>query len=202
MRFRDDVSLHISGTNEEISQIIKIIGNGYPACIIFNMESRIIYGKFLNIRIYNNPKTKVPLTTVLRKSQNKYNIIPPNSNTHKRYKRMAGLSYFKTARTHTSTSNELQNQFSVIYSILRGKGFTSKQIKYMENFKSKQDKVKKRFLSKTVFDEMSNRHKYVGRAFKACNIDQEKYFSPMEVPGRKLEQMIFTVRKMRTKLGF
>ena len=105
------------------------------------MESRIIYGKFLNIRIYNNPKTKVPLTTVLRKSQNKYNIIPPNSNTHKRYKRMAGLSYFKTARTHTSTSTELQNQFSVIYSILRGKGFTSKQIKYMENFKSKQNIV-------------------------------------------------------------
>ena len=28
LRFRDDVSLHISGTNEEISQIIKIIGNG------------------------------------------------------------------------------------------------------------------------------------------------------------------------------
>ena len=115
LRFRDDVSLHIAGTNEEISQTIKIIGNGYPACIIFNMESRIIYGKFLNIRIYNNPKTKIPLTTVLRKSQNKYNIIPPNSNTHKRYKRMAGLSYFKTARTHTSTSKELQNQFSVIY---------------------------------------------------------------------------------------
>ena len=202
LRFRDDVSLHISGTNEEISKIIKIIGNGYPSCIIFNMESRIIYGKFLNIRIYNNPKAKVPLTTVLRKSQNKYNIIPPNSNTHKRYKRMAGLSYFKTARTHTSTSNELQNQFSVIYSILRGKGFTTKQIKYMENFKSKRNIVKKRFLSKTVFDEISKRHEYVSRAFRSCNIDQEKYFSPMELPGRKLEQMIFTVRKMRKKLGF
>ena len=46
----------------------------------------------------------------------------------------------------------------------------------MENFKSKEKKVKKRFLSKTMFNKMSDRHRYICKAFKACNIDQEKYY--------------------------
>ena len=202
LRFRDDVSVHISGTNEEMYQIIQIIGNGYPPCIVFNIESKVILGKFLNIRLYNNPKTNIPFTTVLRKSQNKYNIIPPSSNTHKRYKRMAGLSYFHTARMHTGTTTELKNQFAVIQAILECKGFSAKQIKQMEKYKSKEVKQRKRFLSKTVFNEVSDRHKYILKAFKTCNIDPEKYYMPMEITGKKLEQMVFTIRKIRTKLGF
>ena len=110
LRFRDDVSVHLVGPTEELKKTVKIIGSGYPPSLKFNMESKIIYGKFLNIRIYNDPNSSRPFTTVLRKENNKYNIIPPNSNTHKKYKKMAGLSYFKTARTHSSSNQELKNQ--------------------------------------------------------------------------------------------
>ena len=108
LRFRDDMSIHITGSDLELFQAMQIIGSGYPPCIIFNIESKVIHGKFLNIRIYNNPATQTPYTTVLRKSQNKYNIIPPNSNTHPRFKQMAGLGYFRTFRTHCSTQKEIK----------------------------------------------------------------------------------------------
>ena len=182
LRFRDDVSIHISGTKTEISNIIKIVGTGYPACIKFNMESKIIHGKFLNIRIYNNPSSSIPYTTVLRKSQNKYNIIPPNSNTHPRYKRMAGLSYFNTARMHTVTRKELENQFKVINSILECKGFTKQEISKMRKYKKSETKNKKKFLTKTLYDETSERHKYITKVFTTCNMDGEKYYKPMEIP--------------------
>ena len=88
---------------------------------------------------------------------------------------------------HTVTSTELENQFSVICSILECKGFNTGQIKYME----------------TILNKVSaDRHKYIVKAFKVCKVDEEKYYMPMEIPGRKLEQMVFTKRKMRTKLCF
>ena len=202
LRFRDDVSIHITGTDLELFQAMQIIGSGYPPCIIFNIESKIIHGKFLNIRIYNNPATQTPYTTVLRKGQNKYNIIPPNSNTHHRFKQMAGLGYFRTVRTHCSTRNEIQNQFKVVYTILKSKGFKNHQIKKMEKFKTRNNKEVKRFLSKTTYNSISRRHEYILKTFKACDIDPEKYYQPMEVSGQKLEQMIFTVKQMRQKLNF
>ena len=127
LRFRDDVSIHLTGSDDEIKKAVKIIGSGYPPSLKFNMESKIIYGKFLNIRIYNDPHSSMPFTTVLRKENNKYNIIPPNSNTHQKYKKMAGLSYFKTARTHSSSEKELRNQYRVIHTILECKKFTEKE---------------------------------------------------------------------------
>ena len=202
LRFRDDVSIHISGNRKDMFNVVKIIGNGYPASIKFNMESKIIHGKFLNIRIYNNPNSNKPFTTVLRKSNNKYNIIPPNSNTHPRYKRMAGLSYFNTARMHTTTRKELENQYKVINTILKGKGFNQWEINKMQKHKKSESKEKKIFLTKTVYNETSERHKYVIKIFKTCNIDKNKYYKPMEIPGKKLEQMIFTIKKMRNKLKF
>ena len=54
----------------------------------------------------------------------------------------------------------------------------------------------------TVYDEVSKRHKFVHKIFKKLHIDKEKYYAPMEIPGVKLEQMIFTIKKMRRKLGF
>jgi len=55
------------------------------------MESKIHYGKFLNIRICNDPHSSIPFTTVLQNENNKYNIISQNSNTQQKYKKMAGL---------------------------------------------------------------------------------------------------------------
>ena len=78
----------------------------------------IHYGKFLNIRICNDPHSSIPFTTVLQNENNKYNIISQNSNTHQKYKKMAGLSYFKTARTHSSSEQQLTNQYRLIHAIL------------------------------------------------------------------------------------
>ena len=59
---------------------IKIICTGYSKEIPFNKKTKIIQGKFLNIRVINFLKVNSPTTSVLRKSNNKYNITPPNSN--------------------------------------------------------------------------------------------------------------------------
>ena len=49
--FRDDVSVHIHGDASTILNIMKIIVTGYPKEIQFNVESRLVFGKFLNISI-------------------------------------------------------------------------------------------------------------------------------------------------------
>ena len=67
LRFRDDVSVHLTGSNDEIKKAVKIICSGYPPSLKFNMESKIIFGKFLSIRIYNDPHSSIYFTTVLRK---------------------------------------------------------------------------------------------------------------------------------------
>ena len=64
LRFRDDVSLHVSGTNKEISEILKIILTGYPPEIQLNMETNRISGAFLNIRIFNDPTSPVTFTSI------------------------------------------------------------------------------------------------------------------------------------------
>ena len=78
-------------------------------------------GKFLNIRVYNNPLNNKPFTTVLRKARNKYNIIPPNSNTHRRYKKMAGLSYYNTAKMHSGSIKELETSTELFKQFLNAK---------------------------------------------------------------------------------
>ena len=67
LRFRDDVLVHLTGSNDEIKKAVKIICSGYPPSLKFNMESKIIFGKFLSIRIYNDPHSSISFTTVLRK---------------------------------------------------------------------------------------------------------------------------------------
>ena len=53
LRSRDDVSIHLTGTGsfKEMMAAIKIICTRYPKEITFNMETKIIQGKFLNIRV-------------------------------------------------------------------------------------------------------------------------------------------------------
>ena len=54
LRFRDDVSVHISGANDNIAYTLKIIIEGFPKAIQFNVKTKIYWGKLLNIRIFND----------------------------------------------------------------------------------------------------------------------------------------------------
>ena len=205
LRFRDDVSVHLAGTPDDICNAIKVICTGYPKDIIFNMETKIIQGKFLNIKVLNFPSDPKPFTTVLRKQNNKYNIIPPNSNVAWRYKNMAGTGYFRTARSHCNNVRERKNQFKIIQHILKLKGFSKNQISKIQSLKKsrkEQNKQKKKFLTTVKFNGCSNRHRYVKNFVRNTPINLDKYYLPMDIPDKKLEQYIFTVRNMRKKLNF
>ena len=91
LRFRDDISVHVAGTTENMLKIIKIITTGFPDCIQFNVEIKTIYGKFLNIKIFNIPGELNPTTTVLRKANSKYDNIPFNSYVSVKYKKNGGF---------------------------------------------------------------------------------------------------------------
>ena len=205
LRFRDDVSLHISGSNDEIREVLKIIITGYPREIQFNVESNIIWGKFLNIRIFNDPSSIIPCTSVLRKENFKYDIIPFTSNVPHHFKMMAGISYFRTARSHTNSKFELKNQNKIVHTILKLKGFPVPLINRMKTRRtdqpSKTDPAKK-FLGTTTFDKISLRHFFVNQVFTESAIDQDLFFRPMSIPGPKLEQYVFTIKKMRNILNF
>ena len=52
LRFRDDVSVHLAGTPDDICNAIKVICTGYPKDIIFNMETKIIQGKISKYKTF------------------------------------------------------------------------------------------------------------------------------------------------------
>ena len=85
-RFRDDIGTHITNIDINIiMDIIWIISQNYPRNIQLNLETNIISGKFLNVQHYTVPGKHTPYTTVLRKRNTKYEIIPPTSNTNPIY---------------------------------------------------------------------------------------------------------------------
>ena len=191
-------------SHHQIRESIKIIINGYPSDLQFNVETNLLWGKFLNIRIFNNPTSPHPFTTVLRKENFKYDIIPFNSNVPQHFKLMAGRSYFRTARSHTNSKIELKNQLKIVHAILKNKGFPNSMIKRMQSVKNTKLKpiLAKTFLGKTVFDKVSLRHSFVTKVFLDSSLNRELLFLPMSVPGPKIEQFLFTIRKMRAILKF
>ena len=118
---------------------------------------------------------------------------------------MAGRSYFRTARSHTNSKFELKNQLKIIHAILKRKGFPTHMIKRISNSNlrptSKPDTCK-RFLGTTIFDKIGRRHSFVIQVFSESSINEQLFFRPMSTPGPKLEQFVFTIRKMRKILKF
>ena len=53
LRFWDDISMHLIGDPSGILDVIKITVNRYSDAIQLNIETRSVYGKFLNIWIFN-----------------------------------------------------------------------------------------------------------------------------------------------------
>ena len=60
----------------------------------------------------------------------------------------------------------------------------------------------KRFLGTTTFDKIGRRHSFVTQVFSESSINEQLFFRPMSTPGPKLEQFVFTIRKMRKILNF
>ena len=46
-----------------------------------------------------------------------------------------------------------------------------------------------------MFDNVSKRHVFVKNVFKNSKLDKDIYYFPAEIPGRKLEQFIFSIKK-------
>jgi hypothetical protein len=204
-RFRDDIKLHVSGRLDMVLSALKIIIDGYPKEITLNMKTGLITGNFLNIRIYSDPTRDAPYTTILRKQHSRYNIIPPDSNTVECFKKCAGTTYFRLTKTHCSTLEESDRQRGIVKLILKLKGYTDHYIRKMASSGARPPvdllvkKDKKQFLGTVTFDSLTLNHTRLKRIFRVLH--KEKYFLPMSVPDIKLKQYIFTLRKMKCKLG-
>ena len=148
--------MHVIGNPEQIGETIEVICNGYPEELVFNMETKIIPGKFLNIKVLNFPTKINPYTTVLRKQNSKYNITLPNSNVAWNLKKLAGYGYFRTVHTHCTDIRELRNQCKKVRHVLSLKGFSKSQISKIENLRNKRKNTlndkKKKFLTTINFN--------------------------------------------------
>ena len=204
LRFRDDISVLLVGEISEILSLFDIITNGYPREITLNVEANIITGNFLNIRSYNQIDIDSPFTTILRKPSTKYDIIPFNSNTHFDFKKCAGLHYFRTIRTHCSTVQEKQHQRLVVYEILKHRGFPYRIIRRLEKHRSRKNIQKKqlRTVGKYEIDLCSNRVPLLKKILKLSGVADFQLRLPVKTSGKKLQQHIFTLKKMKSKLKF
>ena len=86
--------------------------------------------------------------------------------------------------------------------ILQEKGFPENEIRKIRKVSKKQPEKqeKKKYIGTTVFDNVSKRHVFVKNVFKNSKLDKDIYSA--EIPGRKLEQFIFSIKKMRNQLEF
>ena len=201
-RFKGDIHAHPDGTMEEVLDAIQIISTTYPPAIQLNVEVNIFQGKFLNLRLYNLIDSDRLYTTILRKKNSKYDIIPPNSNTSKPYKSCAGRTYYDMTRTHCSHPNEQERQVHVVKLILRLKKFTPRQISNMgrpRQMRLPRDKI---YTGKVEHDGTTRIHRYLRDVFRDSDLDPEVYSLPMAVPGKKILQYAFTLKKLRQKLHF
>ena len=206
LRFKDDISVHLAGDKDKMIRAMEIITCNYPKDIQLNVETNVIQGKFLNLRLYNVHGDTKAYTTILRKSNAKYDIIPPHSNTHSKYKSCAARTYFGMIDTHCSNETEKVRQHTVVNKILELKGYNSKVIKNMKkDFNKPKSETKQemgKYIGKVEYCDLTKTHVHMQNIFKAAKNEDSKWALPMAVPGKKLLQYIFTISKMKKKLEF
>ena len=115
---------------------------------------------------------------------------------------MAGLSYFRTVKLLSSDPEEYIRQQTVVSHILKLNIFPALRISQMGCLSKKTVNVSKRFLSIITFDQVTNRHKFITNMIRQFELNPDKYYRPACIPGVKLENLIFTIQKMRGKLRF
>ena len=74
-QFRDYIFSHINGDYASIRKAVELISTCYPQDIVLNFKTNII-------QVYNTPEESTRFTTILRKKNTHYDIIPPTSKTH------------------------------------------------------------------------------------------------------------------------
>ena len=201
-RFKDDIHAHPDGDKDEVLEAIHIISTSYPQEIQLNVEINIVQGKFLNIRLYNLFGSGGLFTTILRKRNSKYDVIPSDSNTQECYKYCAGRTYFDMTRSHCSDQLEQERQVGVVKHILCLKKYSERQIMGMCRKRRMKPLREKLYAGKIEHNSVSRVHKYSLReVYSDSDLSLETFALPMAVPGKKILQYVFTLRKLREKLN-
>ena len=201
-RFKDDIHAHPDGTIDEVLEALHIISTSYPQEIQLNVEINIVQGKFLNLRLYNLIGSEGLFTTILRKRNSKYDVIPFDSNTQECYKYCAGRTYFDLTRSHCTDLQEQKRQVGVVKHILRLKKYSERQITNMSRKRRMKPLREKLYAGKIEHDNVSRIHKYLREICSNSDLDLTTFALPMAVPGKKILQYVFTLRKLRQKLNF
>ena len=199
-RFKDDIHAHPDGTFDQVLDAIHIIATTYPPEIQLNVEINIFQGKFLNLWLYNQKDTSTMYTTILRKKNSKYDVFPLDSNTCIPYKSCAGRTYFDMTPTHCSDPVELSRRVTIVKHILKLKNFKDSHVRNMSRVRRLKPIPDKLYTGKVEHDGHTRLHRYLRDGFRDSDLDPTAYELP--VPGKKILQYVFTLRKLRRKLNF
>ena len=80
------------------------------------------------------------------------------------------------------------------------KGYSYEKIMHMKKNHPNPKPHRRIYTGKVVFDTTTKMHSELRKVFNTTTIIEEDYALPMVVPGPKLHQYIFTVKKMKTTL--
>ena len=192
-RLRDDFLLKLLGGKQDVMEILHIIFSSYPVGLEFNVTTNVIFSKFLDCRIISQPQHNVDTLTILRKSPCKFDIIRQTSNTSKRYKKSAINHYINRIKNVCNTNPERYRQKTVSKLILSYKGYNGplkvqkSQNKFIHN---------KKFLTTIIHDEVTNSHIAIKNLLKISRFPDKSFYYPVDVPGRKIRQFVFTKKKL------
>ena len=130
-RLRDDIIIKLTGMTKECFTTAHAIMTNYPRQLEFMVKTSLFWAKVLDVRLYRYFNNESDITTILRKTPNKYNIVTPQSNTNNRYKTGAYRHYNRRIKTMCKRKEDARQQQGVMSLILQYKGFTSKTIKHL-----------------------------------------------------------------------
>ena len=192
-RLRDDLTLKICGTQENIADVLHIIFTNYPKGLEFTVTSNAILSKFLDTRIIHSAGHKLDTLTILRKCPNKFDIIKNSSNTNDRYKTSAANHYLNRIANVCNTQIEKHHQLRVTKLILKYKGIS---LRKRINKRKTSTNIRKAFCNTITHDVQSNSHVIIKSFLKKCKYPKASFYYPTDIPGKKMKSFIFSKDKL------
>ena len=192
-RLRDDLALKITGTLDQVADVLHVIFTNYPSGLEFTVTSNIKHSKVLDTRLISCKGRTSDIMTILRKSPNKFDIIQHTSNTNTRYKSSAANHYIDRINSVCNYKPEKYKQRIVTKLILNYKGISMPR-KRIPKVMSQQ--IRKKFCSTIIHDQQSNSHGHIKSFLKKCKYPKSSYYYPADIPGKKLKAFIFTKHKL------